>query len=60
MREVVYELYAVAHARGVRLAPETAEAYVTLLFEKLIPPPRRTMRACARISSSAGGRRSMR
>jgi 2-dehydropantoate 2-reductase len=38
MREVVHELYAVAQACGVRLAPETGEAYVGLLFEKLIPP----------------------
>lgn len=38
IREVVSELYAVARAMRVRMDPPTAEAYVTLLVEKLIPP----------------------
>jgi 2-dehydropantoate 2-reductase len=38
MREVVRELYAVADAMRVRLDPLTAEEYIPLLFERLIPP----------------------
>jgi len=38
MRDIVHELYAVGNAMGVRLAPETPEDYVRLLFEELIPP----------------------
>lgn len=38
MREVVAELYAVGQAMDIRLKPTTAEAYMSLLFEELIPP----------------------
>jgi 2-dehydropantoate 2-reductase len=38
MREVVAELYAVGSVLGVRLRPDTAEEYVDLLFNHLIPP----------------------
>lgn len=38
MREVVFELYAVAAAMNVRLDPAAPDAYMTLLVEKLIPP----------------------
>lgn len=38
LRDVVHELYAVGNARGVRLDPASPEAYLELLFEKLIPP----------------------
>ncbi len=38
LREVVFELYAVGKAMGVTLEPASPEDYVTLLFEKLIPP----------------------
>ncbi|HNZ19264.1 MAG TPA: 2-dehydropantoate 2-reductase [Candidatus Hydrogenedentes bacterium] len=38
MRDVVHELYAAGQAMGVRLEPGSPEAYVTLLFEELIPP----------------------
>lgn len=38
MQEVVHELYAVASAMAVPLKPNTPEAYLALLFEKLIPP----------------------
>lgn len=37
MRRVVRECYAVAAAKGVRLEPATADAYVRLLEEKLLP-----------------------
>lgn len=37
MREVVAEVYVAAQAMNVALDPATPEAYVTLLFEKLIP-----------------------
>lgn len=38
MRDVVHELYAVGRAMNVNLDPGAPEAYVTLLFEELIPP----------------------
>ncbi len=38
MERVVHELYAVGHARGVYLEPDTPEAYIKHLFEELIPP----------------------
>jgi len=38
LREVVQEVYAVADAMGVRLKPATAESYIDLLFQVLIPP----------------------
>ncbi|MCP4640723.1 MAG: 2-dehydropantoate 2-reductase [bacterium] len=38
MKEVVFELYAVAHAMEVDLQPTAPEAYVRVLFEELIPP----------------------
>lgn len=38
MAEVVHELYAVADAMGVQMKPATADQYVRLLFEDLIPP----------------------
>ncbi|GMV94215.1 MAG: putative 2-dehydropantoate 2-reductase [Candidatus Hydrogenedentota bacterium] len=38
MREIVHELYTVAAALNVQLEPTTPEGYITLLFEKLIPP----------------------
>jgi 2-dehydropantoate 2-reductase len=38
LREVVRELYAVAAAMEVALEPATAEEYIPLLFDKLIPP----------------------
>lgn len=38
MREIVEELYAVAAAMGVALAPPTAPEYMRLLYEQLIPP----------------------
>jgi 2-dehydropantoate 2-reductase len=38
IREVVRELYAVAPAMRVALEPPKPQAYVNLLFEKLIPP----------------------
>jgi 2-dehydropantoate 2-reductase len=41
MRDVIHELYAVGKAMNVCLDPDTPEAYVTLLFEKLIPPTAR-------------------
>lgn len=37
MKRIVYECYAVAEACGVRLEPVTAQDYITLLFETLIP-----------------------
>lgn len=37
MRDVVRELYAVARAHGIALKPGSADEYVTLLFEQLIP-----------------------
>ncbi len=41
MRDVIHELYAVGQAMNVCLDPDTPEAYVTLLFERLIPPTAR-------------------
>ncbi len=38
LREIVREIYAVGDAMNVDLEPATAEEYITLLFEKLIPP----------------------
>lgn len=38
MREIVHELYAVGTALQVELEPATPDEYVSLLFEKLIPP----------------------
>lgn len=38
LREVVGELYAVGRVTGVALKPSDSEAYIKLLFEKLIPP----------------------
>lgn len=38
LREVVRELYSVGGAMGVALEPDNAEDYITLLFERLIPP----------------------
>jgi len=38
IREVISELYAVAEAMAVPLEPETAEGYIGLLFDMLIPP----------------------
>ncbi len=38
MRDVIHELYAAGRALDVRLEPDSPEAYVTLLFEGLIPP----------------------
>ncbi|MDX9973284.1 MAG: 2-dehydropantoate 2-reductase, partial [FCB group bacterium] len=38
LREVVRELYAVADAMKIALEPATAEEYIPLLFDKLIPP----------------------
>ena len=38
MREVIFELYAVAAAMKVPLEPATPGAYMTLLVDKLIPP----------------------
>lgn len=38
MKEIVRELYAVAAALHVELEPATPDAYIPLLFEKLIPP----------------------
>lgn len=38
MLEVVSELYAVAAARGVAMEPPSPEAYMTLFYEKLVPP----------------------
>ncbi len=37
MREIVTELYAVGHASGVTLDPDTAEGYIERLFTYLIP-----------------------
>ncbi len=37
MREIVSELYAVGHASGVALDPDTAEGYIERLFTYLIP-----------------------
>lgn len=38
MREIVYEVYAVAEAMKVPLEPDTRDAYIRHLFEDLIPP----------------------
>ena len=38
MRDVIHELYAVGQAMNVCLDPPTPEAYVDVLFDKLIPP----------------------
>ena len=38
LREIVYEVYAIADATKVPLEPQTAEAYVAHLFDDLIPP----------------------
>ena len=38
MREVITELYDVGHAMKIPLAPPTAETYIRLLYEELIPP----------------------
>lgn len=38
LREVVREIYAVAAAMNVPLQPDNADDYITLLFERLIPP----------------------
>lgn len=38
MVEVIAELYAVAAARGVAMEPTTPAAYMTLFYEKLVPP----------------------
>jgi 2-dehydropantoate 2-reductase len=38
MRDVIHELYAVGQAMNVCLDPDTPEAYVNLLFDRLIPP----------------------
>jgi 2-dehydropantoate 2-reductase len=38
MREIVHELYAVGTALQVQLEPATPNEYISLLFEKLIPP----------------------
>lgn len=38
MRDVIRELYAVGQAMNVCLDPATPEAYVDVLFDKLIPP----------------------
>jgi 2-dehydropantoate 2-reductase len=38
LKEIVHEFYAVGKAMRVELDPATPEEYVTLLFEKLIPP----------------------
>lgn len=38
MAEVVQELYAVGHARGVALDPPTPEAFMTRFYELLLPP----------------------
>ncbi len=38
LREIVHEVYTVAAAVKVPLAPQTPEAYVTHLFDDLIPP----------------------
>ncbi len=38
MGEVVHELYAVADAMGVALAPVTPAAYLELFYAKLVPP----------------------
>lgn len=38
MADVVAELYAVAAARGVAMEPLTPEEYMTLFYEKLVPP----------------------
>ncbi len=38
LREIVHEVYAVAEAVDVPLEPESPDAYVTHLFDDLIPP----------------------
>ncbi|MCC6794271.1 MAG: 2-dehydropantoate 2-reductase [Candidatus Hydrogenedentes bacterium] len=38
MREIVHEIYAVAQAKEIPLAPATPSEYVRHLFEDLIPP----------------------
>ncbi len=38
MREVIEELYEVGRAMGVQLKPKTAQEYLRLLFQILIPP----------------------
>ncbi|MCC6486855.1 MAG: 2-dehydropantoate 2-reductase [Candidatus Hydrogenedentes bacterium] len=38
LRDIVFELYATGQAMGIELEPASPEAYVRLLFEKLIPP----------------------
>lgn len=38
MEDVVAELYAVAAARGVAMVPATPSEYMTLFYEKLVPP----------------------
>lgn len=38
IQEIIAELYAVAQAMKVPLEPETADGYLALLFERLIPP----------------------
>ena len=38
LREVVREIYMVGNALGISLKPSSSEAYIDLLFERLIPP----------------------
>ncbi|HOV72777.1 MAG TPA: 2-dehydropantoate 2-reductase [Candidatus Hydrogenedentes bacterium] len=38
MRDIVHELYAVAGAKGIALEPDSPEAYMDVLVNRLIPP----------------------
>ena len=38
MRDIVHELYAVAGAKGIALEPDSPEAYMDVLVDRLIPP----------------------
>ena len=38
IHDVIHELYAVGHAMGISLEPETPEAYLDFFYKELIPP----------------------
>jgi 2-dehydropantoate 2-reductase len=38
MEEIIREIYVVAKAKGIKLLMENAEDYISLFFNKLIPP----------------------
>ena len=38
IRDVIHELYAVGHAMGILLEPDTPEAYLDFFYNELIPP----------------------